>query len=109
MLIGEDAEVTITTTLLGGSDAQGGSSSVSEAESPSSDNNPPELASQRLRVDAISARLIGRVGGGVVADDLAQLAESLRSLAGITEAVLLDTVYAPLCSTLEKAAGGVAD
>ena len=94
VLLGENGEVSATRGGISG----GGSSSQSESEGPQGETAPVGELPRRVSVGAMSARLLGRVGGGIVAGDLAQLAGSLLALTGITEAVHLDTVYAPLCS-----------
>ena len=103
VLLGENGEVSIATPGGtgggGGSNGGGVSSSLSESEGPQQHMTPVGDL-QRVSVGAMSAKLLGRVGGGIVAGDLTQLAGSLLALTGITEAVHLDTVYGPLCSML---------
>ena len=60
-----------------------------------------DSSSQRtMSVKAMVARLLGRVGGGIVAGDVEDLAEQMLVLAGVTEAVHLDSIYTPLFSQI---------
>ena len=72
------------------------------AEEPAVASPPQVQQQQRVGVDAMVARLLGRVGGGIVAVDVAELAARLLALAGVTEAVHLDTVLGPLSSLAQE-------
>ena len=72
------------------------------AEDPAVSSPPQVQQQQRVGVDAMVARLLGRVGGGIVAVDVAELAARLLALAGVTEAVHMDTVLGPLSSLAQE-------